>query len=50
MGQSDGEMYQAFDMEYDYDIWGFRDQYLEGKISLDMYSADPESAAYRFSG
>lgn len=37
VGQSDGEMYQAFDMEYDYDIWGFRDQYLEGKISLDMY-------------
>ena len=37
VGQSDEEMYQAFDMEYDYDIWGFRDQYLEGKISLDMY-------------
>lgn len=37
VGHSDGEMYQAFDMEYDYDIWGFRDQYLAGKISLDMY-------------
>lgn len=37
VGQSDGEMYQAFDMEYDYDIWSFRDQYLAGKISLDMY-------------
>ncbi|HJB29030.1 MAG TPA: alpha-amylase [Candidatus Blautia faecavium] len=37
VGQSDGEMYQAFDMEYDYDIWEYRDMYLAGEIPLKAY-------------
>ena len=34
---SDGELYQAFDILYDYDVYGdFRD-YLDGKITLEAY-------------
>lgn len=34
---SDGEIYQAFDMAYDYDVRGYWIDYLEGKIPLSAY-------------
>lgn len=34
---SDSEVYQAFDICYEYDMNGYRDAYLEGKISLERY-------------
>lgn len=34
---SDGEMYQAFDMTYDYDVNHFFLQYLKGKMTLKQY-------------
>lgn len=36
---SDSEIYQAFDMAYDYDIFGIFKDYLAGKVSLQTYSA-----------
>jgi len=37
VGQSDAEMYQAFDVLYDYDVFPFLLRYLEGKGTLDEY-------------
>ena len=34
---SDSEVYQAFDICYDYDVNGYRDAYLEGTIPLEHY-------------
>lgn len=35
---TDWEMYRAFDMEYDYDIWGVFRRYLEGRGHLSNYA------------
>lgn len=35
---SDSEMYQAFDITYDYDIFGDFQKYLNGEVSLDTYA------------
>lgn len=37
---SDSEIYQAFDIAYDYDIYDDFEAYLQGKISLAAYAAD----------
>ena len=34
---SDGEVYGAFDLTYDYDIWDVFEGYLDGKVSLKDY-------------
>lgn len=34
---SDGEMYQAFDILYDYDIFDYLHHYLKGEVSLQTY-------------
>lgn len=34
---SDGELYNAFDITYDYDIWDYYDRYLDNDISLKQY-------------
>lgn len=34
---SDGELYQVFDVAYDYDIWPWYEKYLRGEISLPVY-------------
>ena len=36
---SDSELFQAFDMTYDYDIFGVFQQYLAGELPLDIYAA-----------
>lgn len=36
---SDAELYQAFDAGYDYDVYPFFRQYLEGKLPLSQYVA-----------
>lgn len=36
-GNSDGEMFEAFDICYDYDVNGFFLDYLKGKVSLKEY-------------
>ena len=34
---SDAEMYQAFDITYDYDVHYFYEDYLKGKGTLEQY-------------
>ncbi len=34
---SDSELYEAFDITYDYDIWHFFERFMEGKMSLETY-------------
>ena len=34
---TDSELYSAFDMEYDYDIWALYEQYLKGKMPLSSW-------------
>lgn len=36
---SDNEVYEAFDIEYDYDIWNFYDGYMNGTVSASDYAA-----------
>ena len=36
-GWSDGELYQAFDVTYDYDIWTWYQGYLRGEVPLQTY-------------
>ena len=36
-GWSDGELYQAFDVTYDYDIWTWYQGYLQGEVPLQTY-------------
>ena len=36
---SDAELYQAFDAGYDYDVYPYYREYLEGKITLAQYAA-----------
>lgn len=36
---SDNEIYEAFDMTYDYDIWYFFREYLNGKVTAADYAA-----------
>lgn len=38
IAHSDGEVYQAFDMCYDYDIYKFFRDYIDGKCSLSTYA------------
>lgn len=38
IAHSDAEVYQAFDITYDYDMRGFFDNYLQGKIPLSCYA------------
>ena len=37
IGHSDGEIYQAFDMAYDYDVYHIFKAYLQGQASLEEY-------------
>lgn len=39
---SDCELYEAFDLEYDYDIWPYFEDYLEGAIPLSSYARELE--------
>lgn len=47
---SDGELYQAYDMTYDYDAYPFFRGYLSGKSSLEQYVAYLNMQEYLYPG
>ncbi|MDR0600085.1 MAG: hypothetical protein LBG84_08400 [Treponema sp.] len=45
---SDGEMFRSFDVCYDYDVFGFFKQYLEGALSLASYAEKLNAQEYLY--